>query len=633
MGCEDVMREAERLYRLDLVELSMRPATILIKDALKLYNALFDFESNCYGRVSDSIYNYYVSKLTMLLLRYATALEEKGIRDPSIQEVTGYFTPDEKSLARELDRYSKLDPHTVSPERLAEVMVAGEGELYTLVKGALAPQFMRMKETIYAFERERRIRNRVARALIDVYEARARNVVEALKIVLDRNPSALIKLLKEYEEVLLSSAEVRSRFEEAFKKLLEEERARLMERIKALEEEKRGLAEALEKLSTSYAAIDLKALEEELVKARMEHERLKMEYEKLWNDWNMKVGELESLRQELAAKERELMEVAARERDNKAAREALEAEVERLRGLLREYEDRLGEYEELRKTLAGELEALRERAEMLERKARGAESGRAVTLEEALILEDATLRKVESKLSPPIELPTGWGRVKINRWTSVTRGSSGDVEGAPRNPWVRYVYRGREGLFLGKDLIVELYLASVSHQPSYAKKGFDDEPASLADLLGVVRGLERPAASRFFRVTCLYSPTGWSGKAVEYSGALRTGEEVVVLVDSMSRTAQTGLGDDVSEYYSKLCTPLIEAEVESRVLEVVKRLYDEAYARNPVKPYVEVERIAREGGADDYTVLQAVNKLESEGKVEYDKERRVIIYKTPAYRW
>jgi len=86
-------------------------------------------------------------------------------------------------------------------------------------------QYVDLQGLVKSWAREGRVRGAIARALISRYEARFRNVVEAVKMLIDRQPAWILRLFTEYEEALLESSQVRERFEKVTEEVFQEKRA------------------------------------------------------------------------------------------------------------------------------------------------------------------------------------------------------------------------------------------------------------------------------------------------------------------------------------------------------------------------------------------------------------------------
>ncbi|MCC6057113.1 MAG: hypothetical protein LM583_10600, partial [Desulfurococcaceae archaeon] len=237
--CIELANYALRVWDKSLADLIKNPLPELLDDFRRIRGDFKDFEAKCYGKIDLNLYGYYESVFSVALLKLSVAIEDKvrgrEVQDEYIKFAIDMFTPDEKNVIREYERFSGIDPKVVSPEALAEIIVSGKGEIYQLVKEAVSKQYIDFANIIKSWSSKYSISDSIRRGLIARYEARFKNVVEAVKRLLDQQPAWLRRLFAEYEEALLSSAEVREKFEKMFRDVYEKEVYSLRERIDALE--------------------------------------------------------------------------------------------------------------------------------------------------------------------------------------------------------------------------------------------------------------------------------------------------------------------------------------------------------------------------------------------------------------
>ena len=197
---------ADRLCRMDLNDLVMRPPDMLLRSAKRVLESQEKFEEECYGSLPQSVYDHYSSTFHCALLKLSVALEDhvrsKRIHDEYARYVAGLYTEDEKRALVEFEKFSKLDPSITPPETLADVIVSEAGEVYKLVREAVRKQYVDFKGLVETWSKNLRIRNYVAKALMLRYESRFRNIVEAVKRLLDQQPAWLGRIFKDYEDAL-----------------------------------------------------------------------------------------------------------------------------------------------------------------------------------------------------------------------------------------------------------------------------------------------------------------------------------------------------------------------------------------------------------------------------------------------
>ena len=636
--CVELANHALRIWDKSLADLFKNPLPELLDDFRRVRGDFKDFEAKCYGKIDLDLYSYYESVFSVALLKLSAVIEDKvrgrGVQDEYIGFAIEMFTPDEKNVIREFERFSGLDPKVVSPEALAEIIVSGRGEIYQLVREAVNKQYIDFANIIKSWSSRYHISDSIRRGLILRYEARFKNVVEAVKRLLDQQPAWLRRLFAEYEEALLSSAEVRERFEKMFKDLYEKEVYSLRERIDVLERERSGLLDRLSVLMEKALSkeVEAKLLEEELSRLRREHENLRdryFEYLKMWED---KVKELEALKSKLIEKEKQLEEMASKEKELTVAREALEAEVARLRSIMSEYEVKVREYERYREELQLELKAMEDKVNTLEKGLRGELEGHLVTAEEATMLELIFIEKLRSKLrEAPIAVKTPWGEVVVNKWSyeRVLVESMEQSPTMPSNKTIVFGYRSRGFLGLGEERVVEIRGVYFSHIDVLRKQGFDSQPATLGDLLNILRNnLSSGGDGKMFVLIGIASPTGWNESVIKYVAggehSLVFSNAVIILVDLIENKAiypeKLSLTMPYIDRYARIFIPEVLVEEENHVENVIRDLCDEAKAKAPAHPVFPfkslVERVKKLRGVSDLSITRVLSRYREEGFIE-----------------
>jgi len=633
--CNQLASYAQRIWDESLGDLARSPLPELLEDFRRVWRDFKEFKARCYGELPAGIYSYYESVFSIALLKLSVAIEDKimgrEVQDEYVRFAVEMFTPDEKNAIKELERFSGIDSRVTPPEVLADIIVSRKGEVYQLVKEAVGKQYVNLADVVESWSKVYRISDSIRRGLIVRYEARFKNVVEAVKRLLDQQPAWLRRLFSEYEEALLSSAEVRVEFEKAFRELYERELSTLRERVESLERERSNLLDRLSTLSERATSREVEAriLEEELGRLRKEYEDLRsryLEYLKMWED---KAKELESLKSKLAEKEGELREMARREGELTAAKETLEAEVERLRNTISEYERRVEEYRKERETLLLELKTMEDKVSTIEKSLRGELKGHPVMAEEAAILELIFVEKLRSKLRElPIVIRTPWGEVSISRW-SYERTEYEHLEkdvGVPSNASVVLGYRSRGILGLGEERVIEVRGVYLSHVDTLKKQGFDSQPVTLSDLLKVLRSnLGFSEGGRRYTLIGIASPTGWEESVMRYVAgedySLVFGNAVVILVDLVEGRAiypeKLSSTMPYIDRYARMFLPEVAAEEERHVEDVLRDLCDEAKAKAPENPvFLYRNLVERLKGVSRLSIMRVMSRYRERGSIE-----------------
>jgi predicted nucleic acid-binding Zn-ribbon protein len=646
---DELVSYARRIWEMSLNDISRDPLPELLDDFRKIRNDFKKFQIECYGKVDSNIYNYYESVFNISLLKLSVAIEDKvkdkEISDEYIKFTISMFTPDEKNVIREFEKFSGLDPSVTPPEALAEVIVSGKGEIYSLVKEAVSKQYIDFANIIKSWSGRYNIGDSVRRGLILRYEVRFKNVVEAIKKLIDNQPAWLKRLFSEYEDALLSSAEVRSEFEKRFKEVYDKEVKLLRERIDSLEREKDNLMNRLSALMEKATSkeVEVRMMEEELSRVRREYENLKSMYMETLKGWEGKVKELEELKNKLSEKEKELEVMSSKEKEATAAKEALESEILRLKSIIQDYEAKLKDYEKAKEDLLLELKSMEDKVNTFEKSIRGEIKGHLIRADEAAMLELIFIEKLRGRLRDlPIIINTPWGDVNISKWGSEEVLYEEEIHEAilPKNSSIIFRYRSKRFLGLGEEKVVEVRGIYLSHIDVLRKKGFDSQPASLSDLLKVLKKVtEEGGSAKKFLMIGVASPTGWEEDVMKYvSGknfTLVFGDVVVILIDLLENRAiypeELASVMPSIDRYARLFLPEIRVEEEASIEKAIVELCDTAKAKSPIEPiFLYDELMKKVKGTSNISLLRVLHRYRKKDYLELKDVdgRKVVVCKS-----
>jgi uncharacterized protein YukE len=641
--CDEIPRYSQRIWSEGLGDLSSSPLPELLDDFRRVYEDYKVYRSKCYGVHGADLYEYCSGIFSVALLKLSTAIEDKvrgrEVSDEYVRFAIDMFTHDEKNVIREFERFNGLDTDS---RVLAEMIVARRGEVYELVKEAVAKQYVDFANVVKTWTEQLKIRDSVRKGLINKYKARFKKVVEAFKILIEQQPAWLTRLFSEYEEALLASAEVRSLFEKRLGEVYEKELKLYSERLQSLEREREELLNKLSSLSERVASmeVDRSELEKELTKLREEYEGLSRRYHDVIAGWEERTKELEELKKKLIEKEKELMEMAEKERENTASREMLESEVFRLRNLVASYEDRLRKQEEEKEKILLELESLRSKAALIERVSKGEVKGRYVSPEETVLLEHIFIEKFRSKMGDlPLKIMAPWGEVVIEKWSreEYLSETGSPTHALPENKAVMFKHVSKKFMRFGEERVIELWAIYLSHLETLKSQGFDIQPATLSDLVKVLKTRipEERRGDREFIIVGIASPTGWDDNIYKYvSGeeySLVLGNKVIILVDlhenrviypeKLSKTMPSI--DRIARFF----LPEINVEEELRVNEVIKDLCMEKIAVGGVPYFTSDELLDKSRKFPDLLRIRVLHRLESEGMIRREKVGGRLVYR------
>ncbi|MEM0368795.1 MAG: hypothetical protein QXN57_05070 [Desulfurococcaceae archaeon] len=637
--CNELMSYTNYYVNMDLIELESRYLDELLKDARELYNNLRTFERECRGRsISPDLDNLVISMYHLALLKLSTALEEKlkntRLEDEFARYIINYYTQDEKNVLRELEKFSKLDP-SVTPYRvLADIIVAESGEIYELVKEAVAKEYINLKKVLETWQSNLKIRNALVPALTKTYQARFDNVINAIKHLLDQQPGWLKRLFREYEDALLKSAEVRKMFEEKLRVVLSKELSSLEENLKTLEEENSSLRRRLEELSARlvFTMDEKKKQEEELLKIKKEYETLRSRYESVLMDFNQKLSELENLKNTLVEKERELERLKTAQDASRAERQALENEIIQLRKTISEYE-----------TIVQNYRLLKSRVEELESALKGEVTGNLVKRDEVDFIYEVIAERARRMLEDSeirIFDPRESKYITIKKWDAIDKSTSLKGIGEPLNVKSITFTRLAGVLFKKKDIVIEYAL--LTHLHDTGKKEFDTQAVSLTDFTPLWRDrVEDTERDEHYHVLIVISPTGFTKELVDYFTGSSTSWMSVAskyvttyLVDPIKGKIYYNTIDPVAKNNAFLANINIPEEQVEKVVNYMlsDRAKIEAVKRNPAVPFLTPKDVSTTTGVTDALVLhRAFSILEERGLGKVRKMGEEVVFAYEVY--
>lgn len=634
--CSDLIAHPSLYSRVDLIDLQSRPLNDLLEDAKEIYNNMKVFEKRCLTEVDRSVYEFVMSMYHLALLKLSTAIEEKprdqDTKDPFVEFIVGLYTKDEKNALKELEKFSKLDPNVTPPQVLADIIVSEEGEIYSLVKEAVIKNYIDLRKVLKTWENELKIRNYLTHAFINVYNSRFNNIIKAIEHLLNHHPAWLKRLFKEYETALLESAEMRRRFEERMNEVLVNDRAKLEESIRRLEEENSVLRSRIERISIELemSEEEKKRKEQELAHVRDLYERLYNNYKSLVEEFNKKIAELDEYKRLLEEKERQLENLKKSHEVSQAEREALENEIIRLRQLVSEYEKRVSDYAVLESKLK-ELESIM----------KGEMKGNIVRKEEVEYIYHVVSSRVRRLLEQGgvrIYDPREKGFREIKKWDEVEK-TSKPISSFATPVLVKSIvftkYSGILPMTRRKDVVVEY--AVLSHIAEDGLKEYDAQPVDISEFTTLWKHkLEEAEREKYYYVLVVISPTGFTKNLVDYvTGGISRWTSIaskystVYLVDPLRGNIVFNSYDPVAKSNSFLARLELEEELVEKIVQYMmsKEARVEAAKRNPAVHILTLDDIERLTGVTDKLIIRrALSVLEERGIGKIKKVGESIVF-------
>ena len=188
---EDALRIVREMSYRDLSSLAPE---LLVRLSRRVMESYEEFRERCATPLSRVEFNALDLVFRAALLRMAAVLEEKGVPhyDP---ELTSRYTPGERALAADLERFEALDPE-VTPTHVLAARLASSGELDGLVWEAVEAGYVEFGNLLERLIREGVVRRENRDVFTYLYADRFSNILRAAKILIDQRPRAITSLLR-----------------------------------------------------------------------------------------------------------------------------------------------------------------------------------------------------------------------------------------------------------------------------------------------------------------------------------------------------------------------------------------------------------------------------------------------------
>jgi hypothetical protein len=188
-------------------------------------------------------------------------------------------------------------------------------------------------------------------------------------------------------------------------------------------------------------------------------------------------------------------------------------------------------------------------------------------------------------------------------------------------------HRSRGFLGLGEERVVEVIGVYLSHIDTLKKQGSDAQPATLSDLLNVLRNsLNSGEGGKRYTLIGIASPTGWEESVTKYvageSHSLVFSNAAVILVDLIENKAiyPEKLASTMPsiDRYARMFIPEVMAEEEKYVENVIRDLCDKAKAKAPppnsVFLYKDLEE--RLKGISELSIIRVISRYREKKYIE-----------------
>ena len=544
------------------------------------------------------------------------------------ENITKTFREEEYEILRDFEEYKIFD--NLSIDDIVEFIRRREGKIYELVKKYYEKQYNMLDRSWASLIGD------LAYVFNIRYKDRRKKIEDAVIEYVRRY--GLITAVSEIEDAIrkiLEAGELKKKIEEEVRKKIEIELGipALEEKLKLLEEERDKLLRRLKELEEKYIAeVTSKAeLVSELERLRHEKEALLESHNALEEKLRTIEKELAKATRELRAKEEELVRLSQEYSANRGVMEALQAEVETLRNMVKELSSKAEEYRRLLDRVSTEKQKIESRLLEVEAALRGESEGHLVTSEEARGFEELLIHRIMLKAGGKnitIYDPIKGARRRIDKWDEVLYydlAGSYAKQVLPRGKGVVLVKK-RGLVFKKKDIVVEA--VTLVHHEAYEEKGWDTRPVNLAELLDLLSSrIDEAGKGNYYHILIVSSPTGFTKKALDYIGGSEFHKNFVAkhvtvyLVDPLTGIVTRNPADRAAEENEELARLELPEERVRKIVDYMlsREAYSKALQLSPASPFIRLDQIVEATREKPEIIRYALSRLEEQG---YGKVKR-----------
>jgi len=607
-------------------------------ERVELWNRIISgykkFVQNCLTKTSREIVDIVKHKYRFAMLMLAASFKLNGEKH---NEIISMFKPEEYELLLDFEEFKIFDHLDI--DAIVEAIKRHDERIYGFIKRYYEKQYHTLEI------RWGPLMGDLVKAFEERYKERRKKIEEAAVAYVKRY--GLIETMYEMEEAVrkvLEAGEFKKRLEEELKRKIDEYNVDMLKKkIVLLEEERESLFKVLERIENSVTITSAKAMTfaAELEKSRIEKERLLKMYEEVSYKLAVVEKELEEAKSKLEQKEEEFRKLMEKYHAYAGAAEALRAEAESLRNTVSKLSNEAEEYKRMLKTITEEKKFLEERFREVEAALRGESEGTLVTSEEALAIGESYIKRVKYKVTQPnavitIYDPRHEKEVNIPKWDDEKDIILSGMDSPVKNR-ILILTKKRGILSRSPDILLEAIVKV--HEESYASRGYDSKPVTLAEVVELMKDKSREAEEKdCYEILVIASPTGFTRKAIEYV----FGEEsyktfisrnvTLYLVDLATGEVYMNKSDPAAIHNVHIVKPELSEETIKKIVDYVlsENAIVHAMRSSPAEPIVLVSSIAEGTGINDEAIiLQALARLEKDGwgRKIYIKDEGIIAFK------
>ena len=619
-------RIVEVIFREDLESLSR---TFSVEERVELWNELRSAWKKYLMECAPSVPRD-IDRITRGKFRFAQLLLAATFKfnNEGYENITKMFREEEYEILRDFEEFKIFD--NLSVDDIVEFIRRREGKVYELVKKYYEKQYNILDRSWASLIGD------LAYVFNIRYKDRRKKIEDAVIEYVRRY--GLVTTVSEIEDAIrkiLEAGELKKKIEEEVRKKIEIELGMpaLEERLKILEEERSKLLRRLKELEEKYIAeVTSKAeLMSELERLRHEKETLLESHKVLEEKLRTVEKELAKATRELRAKEEELVRLRQEYSANRGVMEALQAEIETLRNMVRELSSKAEEYRRLLDRVSTEKQKIESRLLEVEAALRGESEGHLITSEEARGFEELLIHRIMLKVggkNVTVYDPIKGVRRRIDKWDEVLRY---DLTGSytrqelPRGKGVVLIKK-RGLIFKKKDIVVEA--VTLVHHEAYEERGLDAKPVNLAELLDLLSSrVDEAEKGNYYHILIVSSPTGFTKKALDYIGGSEFHKNFVArhitvyLVDPLAGVIRRNPADRAAEENEELARLELPEERVRKVMDYMlsREAYSKALQLSPASPFIRLDQIMEATREKPEIIRYALSKLEEQG---YGKVKR-----------
>lgn len=418
-------------------------------------------------------------------------------------------------------------------------------------------------------------------------------ISEAIKLIIEGNPILFIRLMSDYEKLIIESQELSRKAESELK---EEKYAELLDRVEAMHAEFSKRLEEAQSEALSYRE-RANLLESKLKELEAERNRLIQELAK-------RERELENMRNTIKEQIGKLKEAEERASEDKMIIASLRAQISDLSEKLSKYEEAIRTLREERERLISENESLKSVLAETRERIEGRKEGRPVPRGRAEVLAHMFKEAVKGLIGIKV------GDVTISRKSQESTNS--------------VVLEGKKGVWKKHKAYIKAFV--VMDNSDLKRYGYYLTAVSELTVKSIVE--REKAGENEKTILIIASPTGFTKDAIEFAKRDTTINTILVLYDLESgEMFYNGLRENElpPTFLERIRIKSMD-DLYRKFEDIVKERMKKGLTLPPYDTYVIVEDFAKDAKISLEDALKFFRSLEESGKGELLELDDVLVF-------